>query len=414
MRYCILFFLLSFGIFTTAHSQNFTAETDFPGQGRFGAVRFVIGDKVYVGLGEAGAGNYPKDFYQYDAVSGQWTQIANFPGAGRESGIAYAVNGKGYVGLGAAFTSTSTTVFKDLWRYDPTVNQWTQLGDFDGGARSKAVAFVVGGEAYIGTGSDADFVFTNDFWKFNPAADSWAKQNSLSNLDPRFGSIVTVLDNKAYLCGGRGNNNTLFSQIHVFDPAANPKQWTLKKSDANNLRFVDGAGFVAQGKVYFCYGINVNFVTEYDPVANQVSNLGDLLGLGHPYRYALIAFNAGNQAFLGLGYTSVVANQASGYQKDLWSLPNATTPIREILPAESGIELFPTVGTGVFTLRLKDLQSEGKFTAQVLDNWGRPVAGPVLIQSNQQELNLGNLPSGLYFVQVYSGKWSWTHQVIRQ
>ncbi len=161
-------------------------------------------------LGEAGAGVYPKDFYKFDPALNQWTPIADFPGAGRETGIAYSVNGKGYVGLGVAFENTGTTVFNDFWRYDPTNNTWNQLGNFEGGARSKAAVYVLNGSAYVGTGANDQFVFLSDWWKYDPGTDNWTIQNNLGNLPPRYGAVAVVADNKAYLVGGRGNGGAFF------------------------------------------------------------------------------------------------------------------------------------------------------------------------------------------------------------
>lgn len=398
---------LSFSCF----SQTITPRADFPGSGRFGAVRFVINDMVYVGLGEAGEGVYPKDFYKFDPVSNQWTPIADFPGAGRETGIAYTVNGKGYVGLGISFVGGSTNVFSDLWRYDPVGDTWTQLGNFDGGARSKAAAFVLNGSAYIGTGINAQFGFLNDWWKYDPVADNWIVQNNLDNITYRYGSVAFVANNKAYLAGGRGNAGVFFSEVHEFDPNHASNGWVLKATDAVNLQFVSAAAFVINNNAYLCYGLNANFVTRFDLVTNEINNLGDLLGLGDPVRYAPVAyFTTTGKGYLGLGYTSVVANQASAYKRDFWQFNFATTPVKEPL-AEAPAKILPTDQKGIFSiLFISNSAPASSINVQVFDALGRMIYTQNHINSDQQ-IDLNQCAPGTYFVRISSQMGFWTQPV---
>lgn len=394
-------------------AQSFTPRTVFPGAGRFGAVRFVINDLVYVGLGEAGAGNYPKDFYKYDAVTNQWTQIANFPGAGREAGIAFTVNGKGYVGLGVSFVGVTTTIFKDIWRYDPVANAWTQLGDFEGLGRSNAAVFVLNGSAYVGLGADDQFAFRSDWWKYNPATDNWAIQNNLDNLQPRYGAVAYVINNKAYLTGGRGNGGVFFSEIQEFNPAAN-NGWVLKTTNATNLSFVSAAAFVLNNKAYLCYGLNANFVTRYDPATNEVVNLGDLLGLGEPLRYAPIAYvTSTGKGYFGLGYASVVASQASAYRKDFWQFNLVTTATTE--PTSKPLaQVQPNLSNGYFRIiRTNEAGTFEKLNLRIFNAQG------VIVQTlpalaDDYELDLSSAVPGVYFLHFRAGTSAWVQRIVKQ
>lgn len=409
MKNMLLWALVAFALPCT--SQTFTPRADFPGLGRFGAVRFVINDIVYVGLGEAGAGVYPKDFYKFDPSVNQWTPIADFPGAGRETGIAYTANGKGYVGLGISFVGATTNVFSDFWRYDPANNTWTQLGNFEGGARSKAAVFVLNGSAYVGTGINAQFGFLNDWWKYDPATDNWLVQNNLGNLSVRYGCVAFVANNKAYLAGGRGNAGVFFSEIREFNPDQAASGWTLKATDAVNLQFVSAAAFVLNNKAYLCYGLNAGFVTRFDPVTNEISNLGDLLGLGNPIRYAPITYaTSGGKGYLGLGYTSFAANQQSAYKKDFWQFNVATTPVKEP-QTEAPAKILPTDQRGVFSIALNSSSPALPINVQVFDAHGR-----LLYVSNHitgdQLLDLSQSASGVCFVRLYTQTGFWTQSIL--
>jgi len=55
----------------------------------------------------------------------------------------------------------------DLFEYDAMRNVWYERGTLPGGGRENAVAFVVGGKAYIGFGEN-DQGMLNDLWSFTP------------------------------------------------------------------------------------------------------------------------------------------------------------------------------------------------------------------------------------------------------
>lgn len=394
-------------------AQTFTPRADFPGQARFGAVQFAINNLLYVGLGEAGAGNYPKDFYRYDAVANQWTPIANFPGAGRETGTAFTVNGKGYVGLGAAFTSTTTTVFKDLWRYDPATNAWTQLGNFDGPARAKAAVFVLNGAAYVGMGSDDAFAFRSDWWKYDPAADQWTVQNNLGNLPPRYGAVAYVVNNKAYLTGGRGNAGAFFSETHEFNPASSASNgWVLKNTDPVNLHFESAAAFVLNNKAYLCYGLSANFVSSYDPATNTITNLGDLLGLGEPIRYAPVAYaTSTGKGYFGLGYASLVSNQSGQYRDDFWQFNPVTTATSE--PASPALaQVLPSISNGIFRMVSNPDAATRKMSLRICNAQGALLKTIGLVEDGD-ELDLTHLAAGIYFLNFQSAHTFWTQKVVK-
>ncbi len=81
----------------------------------------------------------------------------------RQEAAGFAVNGKGYIGTGDDFSSGNN--YKDMWEFDPVLNQWTQIEDFKGTARRYLQAVELGEYAYAGLGTSG----TNfkDFWIFD-------------------------------------------------------------------------------------------------------------------------------------------------------------------------------------------------------------------------------------------------------
>ena len=71
------------------------------------------------------------------------------------------VNNKGYICQGDANNKT-------VWEYDPTADNWTERGVFEGTNRSNTIGFGINGKGYVATGNSGTSRF-DDLWEFNPA-----------------------------------------------------------------------------------------------------------------------------------------------------------------------------------------------------------------------------------------------------
>jgi N-acetylneuraminic acid mutarotase len=204
-------------------TNTWTQLNDFAGTARYNAIGFAIGSKGYVGTGYDGD-EYNSDFWEYNPSSDSWSEIKSYPGEKIEGGMALLINGKAYIcggrnnGLyntdfwefdptgseivwtdkapsddesyytdfktavsrhdGVAFTvenkafimggiassgSTSGTVYE----FDQTTSVWDARTTFEGSARSLAVAYVLEGRAFVGTGQSGSSRF-DDVWEFKP------------------------------------------------------------------------------------------------------------------------------------------------------------------------------------------------------------------------------------------------------
>ena len=128
------------------------------GPGRNGPAVLVINNQVYVGLGgTANGSNAFSDFYLFDpgtigvAGSGSYTPVAPMP-VGRECPAMFTIGDTGYIGIGY---EGGTGYLDDFWKYDPTTNVWTQLCNFNGGARQHPFSASVNGVPYVGCGDNA-------------------------------------------------------------------------------------------------------------------------------------------------------------------------------------------------------------------------------------------------------------------
>jgi N-acetylneuraminic acid mutarotase len=118
---------------------------------------FVINNKVYV------LPTYSQTLYVFDPATGITTTKANFIGEARYAACSFAVRGQGYIGLGWG-TSTGNVV-KDFYYYDPILDVWDTIPkSFPGVRRNYVPSFVVGDNAYFGTGSNGTNL--GDIWGY--------------------------------------------------------------------------------------------------------------------------------------------------------------------------------------------------------------------------------------------------------
>lgn len=119
---------------------------------------FVIGSKGYFKHGFL--------FYEFDPSSNLWTQKADFPGTAPNNNIGLSQNGYGfyvggYLGWG--------DMYREVWRYDATLDTWTQMQDYPFTTRRWCVKAKIGERCYMGLGTNGTNF--NDFWEFDQFAD---------------------------------------------------------------------------------------------------------------------------------------------------------------------------------------------------------------------------------------------------
>ena len=131
------------------------------GDKREGAMSFTISGIVYVFGGDNNA-SYEQDFYSLDLTTETpvWTNLtkittdANYndfrAGVRRSNANAFTLGDMGYVVVGVAGSAPQTLVYQ----FNPITTTWTKMTAFEGGARFQAISFVVGGRAFVGTGTN--------------------------------------------------------------------------------------------------------------------------------------------------------------------------------------------------------------------------------------------------------------------
>ncbi|MDO8368734.1 MAG: kelch repeat-containing protein [Saprospiraceae bacterium] len=192
-----------------------------PGPKRTGAVAFTLKGKAYVGTGRDVNYEEFNDFWEYNPVTNQWRPVASMPmqfnplepaiNKGRQEAVAFTINDNAYVGSGRY----GNLDLRDFWRFIPPMNdqdpgQWEQVAFLppEAPGRYQAVAMSINDKGYVGTGYNATLGYLNDWWQYDPIANSWLLRTALP-APARTNAMGFTIDQRGYL--GTGHTRILIN-----------------------------------------------------------------------------------------------------------------------------------------------------------------------------------------------------------
>jgi N-acetylneuraminic acid mutarotase len=158
----------SFYVYDSATDQWTYKSTGYTGPSRSGGISFTLNNKIYIGLGADDNMRTLKDFYSFDPATDTWTKLGDFPGEGKYMAVGFALGNKGYVGTGMELVSGAVRVNNDMWSYESSTDKWTKVSNYGGSPRFGMTALIFGDKAYIGSGQDDYYNGYKDFWVFKP------------------------------------------------------------------------------------------------------------------------------------------------------------------------------------------------------------------------------------------------------
>jgi len=321
---------------TTTVLGNWTKSSTFAGTQRSNAVGFVINNVAYVGTGIDLSSNKYNDFYAFNPSSGGWSKVTPMPAAAgvRYNAVAFSAGNKGYVGTGY----DGTNMLSDFWQFDPSVNtttttvtgtgptavttntttigSWKQVASFptpNGRGRYSAVAGSVSDIGYVGCGYDGNN--ENDFYKYDPASNTWSALASPFPGEKRTGALTFTVNGQLYV--GTGTNNNVYNtDFWAYNPVGNGT-WTQKRNLANISNSTESYDYSAVARAYassFVIG-NLGYVTvgsnssvksdcwAYDPTLDTwtVTNPFTFTGTSGAGRNSAVSFGIGNYGYVGTG-----------------------------------------------------------------------------------------------------------------
>lgn len=205
--------------------DTWTRKESVPGNKRWAAAGFLIGNKYYAGMrivpiDRDGVTPDDMDFWEYSPSSDTWEQVAGFPGTARTAAISFTVGNKAYFGIGWAGDHSGNSL-SDVWEYDPLKNSWQQKNDFPGPRLSTIGGFAIANQnkGYVSGSpvtSEKPYFKGAPFWEYTPESDSWRQVKPFPSID-HIGNATFTIQGKIYVAGGWGGQDHS-RQVWVFDP----------------------------------------------------------------------------------------------------------------------------------------------------------------------------------------------------
>lgn len=286
-----------------------TKITDLLGAPRYGAIAFSSGTNGYVGLGRNKRIPifYHKDLWEYNTVTGAWSQKADIPGEGRYGAVAFTLGTKAYVCLGA----NSTTELVDTYEYDTVANQWATKTPFPAQGRRFATAFGIGTRGYIGLGVTLGGSFTSAFYAFIPSENNgmgkWYTMPSFSSVG-RHSAVGFTIGTKGYVGLGTLSSGVNTDEFYEYNPSTG--QWTAKDDFDGGVRTGASCFVATTNKAYVGLGSDLvpavmkSDFWEFDPTLGaglQWTKVFDFIGAARTYA---TGFGVGTKGYVGAGITS--------------------------------------------------------------------------------------------------------------
>lgn len=281
-------------------------------------------------------------------TQGAWTQGNNFQGLTRAHFFQWIIGGKAYMGTGSYVAGQNLTFTRDVWEFDPVAGTWTQKADFGGNVRTGTLNFTVGNFGFAGCGAD-QFAVYNDFWKFDPAANTWTQIAYFPGTARVYGQGFGM-DTVGFAGMGRtftaAGSTVTYNDIYQYYPDSN--QWSLKnsfpgiaRSFASTFR-VGNYNYLLAGQS----GNATNQLWQYD-----ASNDSWTQKTGFPAgnRIGMTALVIQDTAYAGFGRSQDPLTGITTYYNDFWMYDVTTDMWHQYtdLPASARFRAF---GFGLDTM----------------------------------------------------------------
>ncbi len=327
----ILFFVLVSGLFCFAQG-TWTQKANCPLAPRYYPNGFSAGGKGYFIFGASHGVPSTKDLAEYNPATNTWAQKTPFPGHAMVQSHTFVIENIAYIVSGAYWSGSPLdyTCYKDVWKYNPSTDVWTQLGDFPGTARHAGFAFTCRGKGYIGIGFDENNNFLYDFWEYNPATDTWTQKANFPGTGRKSGMQFSIAD-FGYVGMGLTTSSSQLKDIWQYDAMNNT--WTQKNDfPTNGLSWesffaMNGKGYVVTGRKVDL-GTNSKEVWEYDPINDTWTGLQAFPGTA---RYAAVGFAINGKGYTGVGYSTTYNNDFYEYTPQDYGVEQSDGKLNEDL-----------------------------------------------------------------------------------
>lgn len=166
------------------------------------SIGFSINGKGYIGAGRSYSGASSIPLCEYNPVTDTWT-ILPYTNAIRSSRMpcAFVCNNKGYILESCYDTYSTYTTITKFWEFDPASSTVAVKATFIGTTPVGCTAFSVKGIGYIGLGG------ARDFYTYDPFTNIWDTLNkSFPGVHRGYAPSFVVGDNAYFGTGSNGTN----------------------------------------------------------------------------------------------------------------------------------------------------------------------------------------------------------------
>lgn len=310
------------------NAQVWTQLDTFPGNPRYGVQVFSIDGKGYLGAtgGDGPSSSLYSNLYRYNPGTNTWSTRTSFPGAPRRVGVGFAIDSFGYVGLGW----TGSTAYFDFYQYNPYSNTWTQKTTYPGGGGRNSFGTSTQTKGYVGGGSTSPSTssYKSDFWEYDPISNTWTQKANLG-FGVRVGGVAFSIGCMVYMGLGH-NGSTPFKDLWAYDPARNTwAQMANFPGVGRNQAFsmvVNGRAIVGGG-YQLGIGIELGDYYAYDPISNSWSAI-PTFAMGK--RSVSEGLNINGVGYIGAGWDSLNVPL-----NDFWSYTDTSCDQRSFIEITS-------------------------------------------------------------------------------
>ncbi|HIP32041.1 MAG TPA: T9SS type A sorting domain-containing protein [Crocinitomicaceae bacterium] len=318
----ILIVYLFFSAFSFSQTENywtrmsdFGTDTTANGLKRERAVGFSIGNYGYIGTGIDTAEIVHDDFWKFDPVTNAWTQVATLPASVRRNAVSFSTENYGYVGTGISTVNSSdvgSQILNDFWQYNPTANSWLQKANYPGGGSGGnvyfATAFSIDSKGYVCGGKMGPNNYSNQLWEYKESIDQWTQLPNFPD-GGRYQMASFSIGFKGYV--GLGADQDLYNNdFWEFNAATN--QWTQISSLPSSVRAAS-ATFSIGPRGFVCMGTNggaLDDLWEYNPYSDSWTARANF---GGSSRKSAVGFSINGKGYVGTGKGNS-GKKASFYQ----------------------------------------------------------------------------------------------------
>ncbi len=355
-------------------SQNiWQYKGTLPGSPRVESITFTLGSFAYYGTGYSSNSSVLTDMWKYEPSNNQWVQLNNFP-VPLYGATAFVINDTAYVTNGRKTSGGNYN--SNVYRYDQQLDTFIVISTYPGTPSYTTMSFVVNNKAYIGIG----FPLTNEIWEYTPNSNGWtAKTNFPGALRQNASSFG--LNGKGYVGGGAYDPVMAYDDFWSYDPLTNT--WSTLPSIPGGGRFatiefeINNKFYVGCGNNYVAY---LKDLWSFDPFTNTWSQEDDFGGVA---RYAALAFSVGDVAYAGTG-------KAIGFLNDYWEF----TLSSGLENLSSSFNYFPNPAKDLINFKgVNAIQN-----VRIFNSFGQLVANSS--GQNLTSIRISNLQNGIYFMNV--------------